>query len=205
MFADDLDAFEIRKTNRLLLVDLRRLNDLLTIRFARSNRLVFTRVGDLNRFILFRVRNADFTHSLVVGDVAARLLNRFRRRFLTDRFDVARFVRDVRDVDVDQNQTEFAQFRLKGFLNLGEERFAVAVNFVNAHRRDDLTKLPEDDVFRLLGDRLLGHSEETNRRVLHKLGRGSNCDREDARNVDADVFHRESAAKGNLDLHRLKT
>ena len=101
LFADDLDAFEIRKTNRLFLVDLRRLNDLLTIRFARSNRLVFTRVSDLNRFVLFRVRNADFTHSLVVGDVAARLLNRFRRRFLTDRFDVARFVRDVRDVDVD--------------------------------------------------------------------------------------------------------
>ena len=61
----------------------------MTIRFAGSDRLLFLGVGDLNRLVLFRVGDADLAHTLVVRDVAARLLNRFRSRLLTDRFNVA--------------------------------------------------------------------------------------------------------------------
>ena len=85
-----------------------------------------------------------------------------------------------------------------------EERFAVAVDFVDLHGRDYLTELTEDDVFRLLRDRLLGHAEEANRRVLHEFGRRADRDREDARHVDADILHRERAAERNFDLHRLE-
>ena len=57
----------------------------------------------------------------------------------------------------------------------------------------------------MLGDRGTLHSEKANRRVLHELGRRADCDGEDARDVDANVFHGERAAERDLDLHRFQT
>ena len=105
----------------------------MTIRFSRSDRLLFLSVGDLNRLVFLSVCDANLAHTLVVRNVAARLLNRFRRGFATDRLDVSGFVRDVRYVDVNEDEPQFAQFRFERLLDIGEERVAVAINFVDLH------------------------------------------------------------------------
>ena len=99
-----------------------------------------------------RLGHADFAHPLVVGHVAAGLLNRLRRRFAANGLDIARLVGDVGDVDVNEHQADLAQLRLQRVLHGRQKLVAVAVNVLDLHRRDDLAELAKDHVFGLLRD-----------------------------------------------------
>lgn len=89
---------------------------------------------------------ADGALALLLGDAFLRVVDGLGRRFLTERDDVARFVVDVRHVDVDQAQTDFFQLGLDVPADLLEELIAVGVDLLDVHRCDDDTKLTEDDV-----------------------------------------------------------
>ncbi len=103
--------------------------------------LVAVRLGDAGRALLDLLRDVD-----------QGLLDRLRSRLLADRLDVARLVRDVLDVDVDQDETDLPEFGLERRLDLFQEDVAVLVDLLDAHRRDHLTELTEDHVLGLLDD-----------------------------------------------------
>ena len=119
-------------------------------------------------------------------------------------FDVPGLVGNVGDVDVDENQTDFSQFRFQRMLNLFQKLVTVAVDVFNRHGRDNLSQLTEDDVFRLLFDFPEGQAEKSNRCVLHQVVGRSDGDRKHAGDVDADVFQRQRAAQRNFNLHRFQ-
>ena len=69
--------------------------------------------------MLLRHLNPSFTIGLCAPDLTPfflfshidfRLVDSRRCRFLTNAIDIARLVRDIGDVDVDQRQTNFVQF-----------------------------------------------------------------------------------------------
>ena len=109
-------------------------------------------VGHADGLLALGLGHADFAHPLVVGHVAAGLLDRLRGRLLADGLDVARLVGDVGDVDVDQHQADLPQLRLQRVLDGFEELVAVAVDVLDLHRGDHLAELAEDDVLGLLLD-----------------------------------------------------
>lgn len=73
-------------------------------------------------------------------------------------------------------------------LDAVEEGVAVAVDLLDAHRRDHLAKLAEDDVLCLTLDLLVGEAEEADGGLLPDVGLGADDDREDARHRDANVL-----------------
>jgi hypothetical protein len=170
----------------------------------RADGLFLACIGHLNGFVAFGGRDPRLAHTQVVGDVATSLLDGFRSRFLADRVDVAGFVRDVRDIDVDQLQADLVQFRFQRGHNVRQEPFPVAVDLLDVHRGDNLTQLAENDFFRLLADLGQGQAKQPNRGVLHDVGLGVDSHREHAGHVDADVLRRQGAAQGDLDLDRLQ-
>jgi len=93
--------------------------------------------------------------------------------------------------------------RLSG--RLRQERVAVLVDVLDAHRRDHLTELSEDDFLRLLLDIDPLQPEQSDRRVVHHFRRRPDRDGEDARHIDADVLGRQRAAQRNLNLNRFET
>ena len=107
LLADRLFLFERRDRHRLL-----------ALGFARADRLFLAGVGDLNRLIALGGGDAGFAHLLVVGHVAAGLLNGERGGLLADGVDVARLVGDVGDVDVDELQADLGEFGLERMLHV---------------------------------------------------------------------------------------
>src|SRR5690606_23473449 len=160
------------------------------------------RVRDRDRALLRRLRDTDLAQLLLLGDVAARLLHRPRAGLPADRLDVAALVVDVRDVHVDQLETDLPELRLERVLDVLAEVLAVAVDLLDPHRRDDLAHLPEDDVRRDAPD-LLGREAEQPRRGVHLvLGRVADRDRDLARHPDPDVLERERVGQLARDRER---
>ena len=122
------------------------------------------------------------------GDITACLLDRLRSGLLADGVDVARLIREVGDVHVDEDQADLLQLGFERVLDVRQERVAILVDVLDAHRGDHLPELPEDDFLRLLLDIDSLETQQTNGRVVHDLGRRADRDGEDARHVDADVF-----------------
>ena len=111
--------------------------------------------------------HADLAQLLLLGHVDLGLLHGLRRRLAADGLDVARFVGDVGDVDVDQHQADLLQLRLQRRLNVVQELLAVAVDVLDPHRGDHLAELAEDDVAGLLLDLLACQAEQADGGVLH--------------------------------------
>ncbi len=86
---------------------------LLAFGFADTDLSFLRGTGDLHLFVAVGSSNADFAELFLFGDVAAGLLNRFGSSLLADGRDVAGFVGDVRNVDVDQDQANLPQFGLQ--------------------------------------------------------------------------------------------
>ena len=72
---------------------------------------------DGKRVLLLGFGNTDFTHPLIVGDIAARLLDCFGSGFLTDGFDVTGFIGNIGYVYVDETKTDFLKldFHVLGY------------------------------------------------------------------------------------------
>ena len=85
-----------------------------------------------------------------------------------------------------------------------QERISVAVNFLDAHRGQNLSQLPEDDFFRLLSNLAGGQTQQTDGPLLHHGRFSANRDREHTRHVDTNVFSGECTAQRNLNLNRVE-
>ena len=135
--------------DRLLFDEFRQADRLLALGLAGADFTELRGTGNLDRLLAIGVSDANFTELFLIGHVAASLLNRLRRRLLADGVDVAALVGDVGDVDVDQHEADFLEFRLDRVLNVFEERIAVAVDVLDPHRGDHLPQLAENDFPRL--------------------------------------------------------
>ena len=141
----------------------------------------------------FCVRLADRTDLIRFGDGDLCIVDRFCRRFLPESDDVARFVGDVRHVDVDEAEADFFQLALDVAGDRLQKLVAVGVDLLDVHGGDDQAQLAEDDVLGELLDLVHFEVAQPFRRILHDGGLGGDADREDRRNVDADILPREGA------------
>src|SRR5206468_279849 len=122
-----------------------------------------------------------------------------RGRLATDGLDVARFVGDVGDVDVDQHQADLLQFRFQRGLDVLQELVAVLVDLLDVHRGDHLPQLAEDDVGGLLLDLVGGEAQQANGGVIHHLQVGADGHGEHTGDADADVLGGQGALERDLD------
>ena len=99
--------------DRLLLGQERYLHRPLPLRLAHADLLLLLRARHLHRALALRFRDADLAEFFLLGDVAAGLLHRLRRRLAADRLDVAGIVLQVRDVHVDEHETDLLQLGLE--------------------------------------------------------------------------------------------
>ena len=98
------------------------------------------------------------------------LVDGFGCCFLPDGFDVAAFVVEVFDVDVDNGQTNFFHFSGDGIIYFGHECLSVLIDFFNLHGCNDCAHLAEDDVLCLALNLIAGKAQEADSRVLHDAG-----------------------------------
>ena len=77
-----------------------------------------------------------------------RLVDRFGRGLLADALDVARLVRDVGDVHVDQVQADLVELGRHVAADRVEEFLAVLVDLLDGQRRHREAQLAEDDLAR---------------------------------------------------------
>lgn len=112
--------------------------------------------GDGDAFELVRFGCADAALALLLGHVDLRLVNGAGGGALPDGRDVAGFVGDVGDVDVQELKADLLEFLRHVRLDRAQEGFAVGVDLFDHHRGDDKAQLAEDDILRQLGDRLPG-------------------------------------------------
>ena len=89
-------------------------------------------LATLDRLFPLRLGDADLAELFLLRHIDLGLLHRLRCRLAANRFDVARFVGDVGDVDVDEDQADLAQLRLQRRLDAVQEFLAVAVDVLNA-------------------------------------------------------------------------
>ncbi len=188
----------------LLLLELRDLHRLLSRGIGQADLAILFGVRHLHHLLAVRLGHADLTHLFLIRHVAARLLYRLRCGLLSDRLDVPARVHQIGDVHVDENQADLLELGREVSLDPGEQRVAVAVDLLDAHRRDDLAELAEDDVLRLAlhQRRVVGDREESRGRVLLSLGVRSDGDGEHARHCHADVLRGERVLERNVDLQR---
>ena len=83
---------------------------------------------------------------ILFGHVNGRLIDGFCCCFLADGFDVAAFVVEVFDVDVDNRQANFFHFGGDGVIYFGHKCLPVLVDLFNFHGCNDCAHLAEDDV-----------------------------------------------------------
>ncbi len=119
------------------------------LRIAHADFAELLCVGDFDGAFALGTCDADGSELFLLGDVDEGLLNGLRGGFFADGGDVAGFVGDVGDVDVDEDHADFAEFGFERVLDVGEELFAVAVDLIDGHGGDDLAELAEDHVFGL--------------------------------------------------------
>ncbi|MEE2974064.1 MAG: hypothetical protein VX831_02355 [Candidatus Thermoplasmatota archaeon] len=97
--------------------------------------LTFVRFGlvssDFNLSLTVGLGLPDGTLAGGVGSVDVGLGDGFGSGLGTDRLDVVGFVGDVRDVDVDELETDLVEFGVDVVDHLAQERFTVAVDFLN--------------------------------------------------------------------------
>ena len=139
-----------------------------------------------------------------VGSVDVGLGDGFGSRFGTDGLDVVGFVGDVRDVDVDEVEANLVKFGVDVVDHLAQERFTVAVDFLNGQRSDGQTELTKDDFFGHVLNLCRWQPQQSLGSVLHDGRFGVDTDGKGRRHVDADVLHREGVLKIDVDGHGLE-
>src|SRR5262249_2367474 len=97
----------------LLFLQLGDADELLALGFTNADLAQLDRVRYLHGTLALRFGNANFAQLLLLGHVAARLLNGGGSCLLTDRLDVPRLVLQVGDVHVDEDESDLAQLGLE--------------------------------------------------------------------------------------------
>ena len=118
-------------------------------------------------------------------------MDSLRRRFLTKRRDIARFVADIRHIYVDEPQADFFQLGFHVAGNRLEEFIPVCIDLFDVHRRDHKTQLAEDDILGKLLYLVHRETQQAFRRVLHHALLRRDPHRKDRRHVDSDILARE--------------
>ena len=122
----------------------------------------------------------------------------------TNGLDVVCFVGDVRDVHVDEVETNLVQFGVHVVDDLTQERFTVTVDLLNGERCDRQTKLTEDDFFGHVLDGGLVEVQQAHGCVLHDGGFRVDTDGKRRRYVDADVLLGKGVLEVDVNGHRLE-
>ena len=125
------------------------LNEDTTVRFGLF--LTFVRLslvsGDLNLTFSVSLCLANSTLTGGVRSVDIGLGDGFGSSLGTNGLDVVGFVSDVRDVDVDEVETDLVQLGVHVVDHLAQEGFTVTVDLFNGQRSNGQTELSKDDFF----------------------------------------------------------
>ena len=160
--------------------------------------------SDLNLSLTVGLCLADGTLAGGVGAVHVSLGDGFGCGLGTDRLDVVGFVGDVRDVDVDEVEADLVKFGVDVVDDLAQERFTVAVDFLDGEGRNGQTELTKNDLFGHVLDLGDGQPEQTFGCVLHDGRLRVDTDGKGRRHVDANVLHRERMFEVDVDRHGLE-
>ena len=147
--------------------------------------------GYIDALIPVRVRPAGFAVALLLGNLDLRLVDGAGGRFLTERVDVSGLVGDVLDIDVDQAKSDLFEFDFNAVVDILDQFFAVGIDILDGHGRDDNAHLTEDDVPRQFLDVFHAQSEEAFGGVFHNARFGGNANRKRGGRVDTDILLRQ--------------
>jgi len=143
--------------------------------------------------------HAHLTEFFRVGHVHIGLVDGFGGGLAANGLDVAGFIVQIADVDVDQQQADLFQFDGHRLVDFAHECLSVTIDVLNLHGGDHGAHLANDDVLRL-GLNLLGaEPEQANRGVLHDARVVRDGGGHGGRHADADVFLRQRV--GEVDRH----
>ena len=156
----------------------------------------------LNALLSLCFGAADLTVAFLLSDSHLGFIDGSCRRLAPEGVDVARRVRDVLNVDVQQFEPELAEFNFESLGDVRYEFVAVGVDFFDWHRGDDHTHLTEDHISGLGLDISLGELEEAFGGVLHDAGFLRDGNGERCRGVHPDVLLRQCPLEFDIDRYR---
>ena len=156
--------------------------------------------GDTFRFLRFGGTNTTFTGFF--RNIDLRLVDGACGGTFTDGDDVSGFIRNIRDINVQEDKTDFLQFFCDVRFDGAEECFAIRVDLFNHHGCNNKTQLTEDDIFGKFGDGFRALPEQTFGGVTHDFWLRGDTDREDGRDVDSDVLFTQRVVQIDGDLQR---
>ena len=158
--------------------------------------------GHLDALFTLGQSLADLTVAFLLGHLDLGIVDGAGGGFLAERGDIAGFIGDVLDVDVDQPQTDLLQFDFNAVVDVLDQLFPVGVDRFDRHRRDGYAHLAEDDVLGQIADFVQVQSQQPLGGIFHHAGLGRDADGEGRWRVDADVLLRERPFKLDLDRDR---
>ena len=159
---------------------------------------------DADSLLLHRPGGAHGAIALLLGNLHLGLVDRFRRRPLTQGLYISRLVGDIRDVDVDELQADLRQLGLDVLQHPGLELLAVAIDLLDIHHGDGGAQLAVYDVLGRVFDLGRVKRQQPLRGVVHQFLDGTDAEGEAGRHVDADVLFRQRTAQVDVHRHRLQ-
>ncbi len=181
---------------------LRKANFLFLVGLGDTDLPLLVRAGNSDFLLLLGLSDTDLARAFLLRHIDARLVDGLACGLLAECLDVAGFVVDVLDVDVDDAQADLRELDLDGLHDRALEFLAILVDLLDVHRRDRRAELTEDDVLRDLPHGGLVELQQALRGVLHDCGLRADADCEGRRGRDPDVLLRERALQRNLDRDR---
>ena len=103
-------------------------------------------IGNLNTLLSFGVVLSNFTISFLLSDTHLRFINCSSSSFFTQGFNIARLIRDILNIHVNEPEPDLRQFHLNSRGDLFNQKVSVCVNRLNIHGGDYDTHLAKDDV-----------------------------------------------------------
>ena len=123
--------------------------------------------GNLDPLFTFSLGLTDLAIPFLLGNLHLRLVDGACGRFFTERVDIAGFIGNVLDIDVDQPDTDLAQLDLNPVGDVLDQLVTVGVDLFDRHGGDHNTHLAEDNVLGQLLNVIEREPQEALSSVLH--------------------------------------
>ena len=103
-------------------------------------------IGNLNPLLSFGVVLSDFTISFLLSNTHLRFIDCPSSSFFTQGLNIARFIRDILNIHVNEPEPDLGQFHLNSRGDFFNQKISVCVNRLNIHGGDHDTHLTKDNV-----------------------------------------------------------
>ena len=151
---------------------------------------------NLNPSFALGFGRSDFTISFALGYAHLRFIDGSSGCFFTQCVDIAGFIGNVLDVDVDQLESDLLEFNLDPIGDFFDQKVPVRIDFLNIHGRDYHPHLAEYDVTGLFAYGLHVKTEQTLGRIFHDPGLRGNTNRKRGGSVYPDVLFGKGSGQG---------